>query len=134
MGFPSSTQIHFHATLFGYYGKLWVICKEFKNTGRSKHLKETTGNIKIQHDSGTAVNKPLYQHDLEAHFPDFDFLLFPFLIHSSSNFAVALVPNFIHYLYCYSLFVHIVKRGSVIGITLYFANVVRNRFIKNIQD
>ena len=49
------------------------MCKELKSSGRIKYLWETSGNMKIWRDSGTAVIKVLHQRDLEIEFPDFIF-------------------------------------------------------------
>ena len=49
------------------------MCKELKKSGRIKYLWETSGNIKIRCDSGTAVIKVLHQRDLEIEFLDFNF-------------------------------------------------------------
>ena len=73
LGFPGATQIWVLCVLYGYYKKLWGMCKELKKSGRIKYLWETSGNIKIQCDSGTAVIKVLHQRDLEIEFPDFNF-------------------------------------------------------------
>ena len=72
LGFPSGTQIYFNTNLCGYYKKPWGMCKELKNSGHIKYLWETSDNIKIWHDSGTALIKLLHQRDLEIKFPDFN--------------------------------------------------------------
>ena len=41
------------------------MCKESKNSRCIKYLWETSGNIKIRCDSGTAVIKVLHLRDLE---------------------------------------------------------------------
>ena len=64
LGFPRGTQIYFNANLCGYYKKLWGMCKELKISGSIKYLWETSGNIKIRRDSGTADIKVLHQRDL----------------------------------------------------------------------
>ena len=81
-------------TYLGTIKKLRGMCKELKNSGRIKYLWETSGNIKIHRDSRTAVIKVLHERDLEIEFPDFNFSYFFLLIHSASNFFVALVPLF----------------------------------------
>ena len=49
------------------------MCKELKNSWRIKYLWESSGNIKIRRDSGTAAIRALHQRDLEIEFPDFNF-------------------------------------------------------------
>ena len=49
------------------------MCKELQKSGSMKYLWETSGNIKIRRDSGTAVIKVLHQRDLEIEFPNFNF-------------------------------------------------------------
>ena len=44
------------------------MCKESKNSGCIKYLWETSDNIKIRCDSGTAVIKVLHLRDLEIEF------------------------------------------------------------------
>ena len=76
--FPRGTQIYLNANVCGYYKKLWGTCKELKNSGRIKYLRETSSNIKISRDSGTAVIKVLHQRESEIEFPDFNFCNFYF--------------------------------------------------------
>ena len=73
LGFPRGTQIYFNANWCGYYKNPWDMCKELKKLGGMKYLWETSGNIKIRRDSGTAVIKVLHQRDLEIEFPNFNF-------------------------------------------------------------
>ena len=49
------------------------MCKELKKSGRIIYLWETSANIKIRDDSGTAVIKVLHQRDLENEFTYFNF-------------------------------------------------------------
>ena len=49
------------------------MCKELKNAGGIKYLWETSDNINIWCDSGTAVFKVLHKCDLEIGFPNFIF-------------------------------------------------------------
>ena len=47
LGFPWGTQIYFNANLCEYFKKLWDMCKELKNSGRIKYLRETSGDTKF---------------------------------------------------------------------------------------
>ena len=57
LGFPRGTQIYFNANLCGYNKELLGMYKELKKSGRINYLWETSGNIKIRRNSGTAVIK-----------------------------------------------------------------------------
>ena len=50
------------------------MCKELRSSERVKYLWETSGNIKIRHESGKVVIKVLLQRELEIEFPGFNFL------------------------------------------------------------
>ena len=49
------------------------MCKELKNSVRTKYLWETCDNIKIRRESGTAAIKILHELNLEIEFLDFNF-------------------------------------------------------------
>ena len=49
------------------------MCKELKNSGCIKYLREASGNVKIQSASGSAVINSLLHRDLEIEFPEFSF-------------------------------------------------------------
>ena len=49
------------------------MCKELKNSVRTRYLWETSGNIKIRRESGTVAIKILHERNLEIEFLNFNF-------------------------------------------------------------